>query len=210
MSNITNALKDLYVAFGGKAADVDTLTDITYVANAISALLGGDGNATNITDALENISAVIPSGGGDSETLDALIDGSIVEFYNDTVTSMRGGTVFSSLSALKKVTFTKLISIPGYAFSSCSSLEYVDLGSIERLGTGGSQFNNCEALTTVIIRSSTIPTYNMASDAFSNTPINDGTGYIYVPDNLVDSYKAAYGWSTYATQIKPISELPTE
>lgn len=210
MSNITDALKDLYVAFGGKAADVDTLTDITYVANAISALLGGDSSATNIVDALENVSAVIPSGSGGSETLDALIDGSIVELYNDTVTSMRGGSVFASLSALKKVTFTKLRSVPGYAFSFCSSLEYVDLGSIERLDTGGSQFNNCPALTTVIIRSSTIPTYNMSSVAFNDTPINDGTGYIYVPDDLVDSYKAASGWSTYATQIKPISELPTE
>ena len=31
--------------------------------------------------------------------------------------------------------------------------------------------------------------------------------YFYVPDNLVDSYKAATNWSTYANQIRPISEL---
>ena len=31
--------------------------------------------------------------------------------------------------------------------------------------------------------------------------------YFYVPDNLVDSYKAATNWSTYAAQIRPISEL---
>ena len=31
--------------------------------------------------------------------------------------------------------------------------------------------------------------------------------YFYVPDNLVDSYKAATNWSTYASQIRPISEL---
>ena len=36
---------------------------------------------------------------------------------------------------------------------------------------------------------------------------NDGTDYIYVPDNLVDGFKIATNWSTYATQIKPISEL---
>ena len=35
-------------------------------------------------------------------------------------------------------------------------------------------------------------------------------GYIYVPDALVDSYKKATNWVTYADQIKPLSELPTE
>ena len=45
---------------------------------------------------------------------------------------------------------------------------------------------------------------------FYNTAIENGTGYIYVPDSLVDSYKTATNWSTYASQIKPISELPQE
>ena len=31
--------------------------------------------------------------------------------------------------------------------------------------------------------------------------------FFYVPDDLVDSYKEATNWSTYADQIKPISEL---
>ena len=31
--------------------------------------------------------------------------------------------------------------------------------------------------------------------------------YFYVPDDLVDSYKAATNWSAYASQIRPISEL---
>ena len=31
--------------------------------------------------------------------------------------------------------------------------------------------------------------------------------YFYVPDNLVNDYKAATNWSTYADQIRPISEL---
>ena len=43
--------------------------------------------------------------------------------------------------------------------------------------------------------------------AFNNSSISTRTGYIYVPDNLVDSYKTATNWSTYANQIKPISEL---
>ena len=44
-------------------------------------------------------------------------------------------------------------------------------------------------------------------NAFKNTPIEKGTGYIYVPDNLVDSFKIAENWSTYADQIKSINEM---
>ena len=38
-------------------------------------------------------------------------------------------------------------------------------------------------------------------------PNGDKDGYIYVPDSLVENYKSATNWSTYATQIKPLSEL---
>lgn len=55
----------------------------------------------------------------------------------------------------------------------------------------------------------TVPTLNKV-DAFSSTTVSRGTGYIYVPDDLVDDYKSATNWSTYADQIKPISEMPTE
>ena len=43
------------------------------------------------------------------------------------------------------------------------------------------------------------------------TPIASGTGYIYVPDELVNTYKTtdvSFGWGYYASQIKGLSELP--
>ena len=46
------------------------------------------------------------------------------------------------------------------------------------------------------------------TNAFSNTPIKSGNGYIYVPAALVDSYKADSKWSTYANQIRAIEEYP--
>ena len=30
---------------------------------------------------------------------------------------------------------------------------------------------------------------------------------VYVPDNLVDTYKSGSGWSQYASRIKPWSEF---
>lgn len=46
-----------------------------------------------------------------------------------------------------------------------------------------------------------------SDDAFIGTPISKGTGYIYVPDDLVDSYKTATNWSTFASQFRPLSTL---
>lgn len=46
-----------------------------------------------------------------------------------------------------------------------------------------------------------------STSALSGTPIASGTGNVYVPHNLVEQYKTATNWSTYASQIKPISEL---
>ena len=79
------------------------------------------------------------------------------------------------------------------------------MGAAASIGASG--FINCTTLTAVIIRKSDSICTLTNINAFSGTPIASGTGYIYVPNDLVDSYKAATNWSTYATQIKPISEL---
>ena len=46
------------------------------------------------------------------------------------------------------------------------------------------------------------------TSAFKDTPIESGTGYVYVPSALVDSYKSATNWSTYADQIRAIENYP--
>lgn len=40
------------------------------------------------------------------------------------------------------------------------------------------------------------------------TAIASATGYIYVPQSLVDQYKAATNWATYANQIRAIEDYP--
>ena len=67
-------------------------------------------------------------------------------------------------------------------------------------------FYGCSSLTTVVIRNTTKVALLNMGNAFSGTKIASGTGYIYVPDELVDSYKVATNWVTYANQIKPLSE----
>ena len=71
-----------------------------------------------------------------------------------------------------------------------------------------SSFANCRNLKALVIDYPIVPTL---SSIFSGTPINDGTGYIYVRDDLVNSYKTSTNWSTYASQIKSIeNDLPPE
>ena len=57
MTNV-EALKALYAAFGGTAADVANAVTIVDVLNAIAGLFDGDDDATTNADAIANITAV--------------------------------------------------------------------------------------------------------------------------------------------------------
>ena len=46
------------------------------------------------------------------------------------------------------------------------------------------------------------------TNSLGGTLIASGTGYIYVPKALVDSYKSATNWTTYASQIRAIEDYP--
>ena len=104
------------------------------------------------------------------------------EYVNDRVTVI-GDYAFANNNALTMVSFPAVTSISASAFASCSKL------------------------TTVILGVGSVATLNNAS-AFTSTPIASGTGYIYVPAALVDNYKIASNWSTYASQIRAIEDYP--
>ena len=91
------------------------------------------------------------------------------------------------------------------SFYSCTKLAKIDFDVLEEMNNA--DFYKCSALTAVIIRSPAVCTMR-DSNAFKSTPIESGTGYIYVPAALVDSYKAATNWSVYADQIRAIEAYP--
>ena len=114
-------------------------------------------------------------------------------------------------SSIKSFTSTSVETIDSSVFHSCGQLEKVDLSNVVSMGDGN--FYACSKLKVLIIRTTSqvcsLVTTASSSDmewSFYNTPIASGTGYIYVPDELVDQYKVATNWSTYANQIKPLSE----
>ena len=109
---------------------------------------------------------------------------------------------FSHCPNLEVVDFSPNTTTIGFgAFSSCYSLESIEIPSaIESINYEA--FKNCENLASVYVHATTPPT--LRNDSFDGTPIADGTGTIYVPCASVDTYKAASGWSTYASRIQGI------
>lgn len=164
-------------------------------------------------------------GSGDNSMLCALIDRSLTSISDNRVTSI-GTSTFNGCTSLVSVVFPNVVSVKSGAFSGCTSLTSVDLPLLTT--ANGNAFNGCTSLTNIDLKSVTaiyprvfvgctklailILRANQVcalldANALTNTPIADGTGYIYVPDNLVNDYKIATNWVLYADQIKGLSEL---
>jgi hypothetical protein len=99
---------------------------------------------------------------------------------------------------------SNVTSIRGFAFFNCVRLSTVDLTAATSVGERA--FQN-STVRTLILRSNTVVP---AGDKYVcwGTPIKNGDGYIYVPRNLVDSYKSNSNWSAYATQFRAIEDYP--
>lgn len=68
------------------------------------------------------------------------------------------------------------------------------------------RFNGANSLCHLILRSTTM--CKLTTNALTETAIAAGIGWIYVPTDLVATYKSASNWSNYASQIVDISEYP--
>ena len=123
------------------------------------------------------------------------------------VTSI-GDSVFSGCTKLTSIDLPNVTSIGINGFYNCTKLTSIDLPNVTSIGIA--TFQACSSLTKIIIGTDSDICTLKSTDAFRDTPIASGMGYIYVPDDKVDTYKSATSWSRYASQIKPISELPSE
>lgn len=108
-----------------------------------------------------------------------------------------------------RLTVPPISSIGMRAFSGCTGLTGdVRIGGLDTLTINGYAFTNC-GVDNFVIDTLYVPTLS-ATTAFNGTKVASGTAYIYVPDDLVDAYKVATNWATYANQIRPMSEYSGE
>ena len=168
-------------------------------------------------------------GGGDHADEDAIVSGTITEYTNDRVTSIRDyafclcksltsvhfpaatsicNSAFNECINLTSAEFPVATSIDEYAFSGCSSLASADFPAATSIG--GFAFGGCSNLTSLILRVTTQVCTLSNTNAFNNTPIKSGTGYIYVPAALIDSYKTATNWTTYANQFRALESYTVD
>lgn len=114
-----------------------------------------------------------------------------------------GTSTFQGCLKLSSVNVPKLDSIAAYGFRNCKSLSRLKLPSVTVLG--GFAFMECTSLIVLVLSGPSCCTLR-SLDAFKSTPIESGTGYIYVPATLLDSYKTAANWSNFASQFRAIED----
>lgn len=113
-----------------------------------------------------------------------------------------GGSVILNYNCTYKIiTGDCATSVDDNAFNSQSTLTYVDLGrTITSIGTMA--FSECRNLNTVIVRNTVPPTFG--TNAFYEP---SSSLLIFVPDESVNAYKTADGWSSLADRIYPLSNM---
>lgn len=137
-----------------------------------------------------------------------------------------GSGAFQNCASLTDLNLPNCTTIENNAFRGISVTE-IDLPKCTRLGNEpfvsntlikadigklascGTSFRYCSNLRALILRGSSIPAASHVL-VVGGTPIESGTGYIYVPRALVEDYKVATNWSTYATQFRALEDYTVD
>lgn len=211
-------IDSIIAALEGKAGGSGGSEDLTEELTAQTTLVTNQTTKVNTVKNLLNTVQV-----GDKGIEDGLVTGALTGVYKNNRVNTIGGerlraTAITGLEcenvlsvggegcreckSLKYIKLPKCTSLGSYSFGLCNVLEKVELGAATSIGQYS--FYNSTALKELIISTETVCSLANAN-ALTGTAIASGTGYIYVPANLVSSYKSATNWSTYANQIRAIS-----
>lgn len=119
-----------------------------------------------------------------------------------------GQMCFWGCSSLEKIK-ASCTSIISDGMANCSSLVTIDLtGSAAKCSGGGGLFEKNPKLKTLILRSTSV--WQVGGYPCKDTLIASGSGYIYVPSDLVESYKVATNWVTYADQFRALEDYTVD
>lgn len=148
--------------------------------------------------------------------LECLVEGITIDCKVSLVTSI-GHSAFKGCTSLSSVTFPNVTSMASYAFQDCAALSSVSFPKAASIGysaferctsltsasfpnatsIGEFAFAYCSSLTTLYIGTNTGTVCTLAS----TNSIPSSITKIYVPSSLVNSYKSATNWSSFASKI---------
>ena len=165
--------------------------------------------------------------GSDDAIVNSILDRSITgEYTNNTVTSIQtialgycnnlttvnlnsvkilGTGAFNNCKKLENVNIPNLQTCGMSSFAYCYALTKLDFCCVKQIAPNC--FQQCTSLNILIIRTNSVCSLGNLN-AFTDTPISAGTGYIYVPNALLEDYKTATNWVTYSDQFRAIEDYP--
>lgn len=141
-----------------------------------------------------------------------------------------GNYAFRKNKHVNSVNFPLLGRLPNWGFTDCSpGLTNVYFPSVTYIGTecfrycyylaradfpnvtsiSSDAFRNCLRLGALILRSESLCTAGN-SYILGSSLIANGTGYIYVPNALIEDYKVATNWTTYADQFRALEDYTVD
>lgn len=202
---------------------------LSAIGNAIRSKTGGTDLLT-LDEMPQEIQSIQTGGGGGADTglADSIVDGSITTYSSD-IQSLRH-FAFQYCYNLTSVSLPNITSIPNGAFGYCSKLTDCTFPNVEEI-VGSSTFSGCILLTKIalpaltsmadmacwagcnknlalILSNSVMATCGYAGASYQKTPFNKGNGYIYVPQSLIEDYKVATNWVTFAAKFRAIEDYP--
>lgn len=135
---------------------------------------------------------------GDQATVDGLVEHSLTELKEDGIGIVETYACYYN-TGLQSIELPGVSQIKPYAFDSCSNLEVVKLGGEDSSGSlsiSAFAFNACSKMKHLLIDRPAMATLS-ATSALTGTKIALGNGAVYVPENLLATYKANDNWKNY-------------
>lgn len=226
ISRIQTATADIKTAITGKGVTVPTGSQIDDLPALITSIPSGGGSGGDLDALIQRTITEIHSG-ATSIGASAFRDCATLTTANFPLATSIGSQAFQNCTGLITAAFPSATWMDDYVFRYCNTLTTVDFPLVISIGNYALQgctalttadfplaiwilagaLRSCNKLSTLILRKNAVCTLNNVN-ALTDTPIASGTGYVYVPASLVDAYKAATNWVTYANQIRAIEDYP--
>lgn len=135
------------------------------------------------------------------------------------LTSLKDGNNFYGCHNLISVDLPLVTQLGASVFSQCWKLKIIDLPKVTNIAY--SVFDNDFSLVAVILRSETMCNLTSSSSFtgcnhfygtvnYTYNPDGLKDGYFYVPAALIENYKAATNWSTFATQFRALEDYTVD